>query len=90
MKLQNTTKLRTDPFKEPTPLRKKQIQTLPKDPMKRITFTRKAKISYTVSIALFFCAILFLVCGILSIGCILSGVAFGIAFRVAKTNGHMQ
>jgi hypothetical protein len=57
--------------------------------MSKLVFSAKAKMGYAAAIVVFLVGIAFIVARILSIGCILAGVALGIAFRVAQTNGHM-
>jgi hypothetical protein len=56
--------------------------------MKPVIYTRQAKIRYLVALMLFAISIPLVILVHLAVGCLVGGVAFGLAYDTAQANGH--
>jgi hypothetical protein len=57
--------------------------------MSKIISTTRSKWIYVATIIAFLIGLIFVVCEILSVGCILCGLAIGFAYSNAKASGHI-
>jgi len=57
--------------------------------MKPTSFTRTAIVRYTISAIAFCGALSLLILGYEAVGCVTGGLAFGLAYSTADSNGHL-